>query len=65
MDWKKQGIRIFWMLAILFMAVCSMGKTAYAENASLTITGTSNYDYAYQVLTILNEDRKDAGVEEL
>lgn len=65
MDWKKQGTRIFWMLAILFMAVCSMGKTAYAENASLTITGTSNYDYAYQVLTILNEERKDAGVGEL
>lgn len=65
MDWKKQGIRIFWMLAILFMAVCSMGKTAYAETASLTITGTSDYDYAYQVLSILNEKRKDAGVEEL
>lgn len=57
----KHGL--LWLLMLCFMVVFPAGTASAASSKS--VEGTCDYDYAYQVLTLVNQQRSKAGLKSL
>lgn len=62
----KYHIKIKYTILILAVLFATLFSTVQVEAAgSKTVEGTSNYDYAYEVLALVNKERSKAGAGSL